>query len=527
MKSEWSDRKTACAISSVAFAFLFWFYGNRFVPTNDEGILLEPARLMAQGARPYVDFFGYMSPGSYWIQAILFKLLGLFLWVGRLPTLIDLSLQCGMLFWLTAKLASRRAGWAALIVFAGFQIADPSFVTAQHRWDSGTLALAGLCVAVSASALPASFTRFAASGALLAAAAWCTPSMALVIVVTAAWMLFSSIRRKALIPFIGGVAAVTMAAVGWLAGHGALKAFVEQMIWLQKNYASVNVMPYGSVIGGYERLFEGTSGPEAALRVLLVACLVLPAILPPLSVALWGWLLKKSRSGSGSVAPGTWRAISLLLPAASALIATAFPRADVMHLSFVVALPYALVAAGFAHLLSVRSGAILSFTMIPFSLLFSLNGILPWFSTRPVETPAGRIRVASKDLPQFQELLSHVHAGDSLYVYPYMPIHYFVTQATNPTRFCYLNAGMMTKEDEAQVLTALQAHPPEWLLYMPLTREEFLRVFPNGGDYSNRFANVEDWIESQYRVTSVPSVNLSGYRLMKRKGGEFVSQAQR
>jgi hypothetical protein len=517
-RREFSTGKVAAAIFLCVFAVVFWFNGNRFVPTNDEGILLEPARQIARGARPYVDFFGYMSPGSYWIQAIFFKIFGVFLWVGRIPTLLDLSLQCALLFWLTAKLASRRAGWAAMIVFFGFQIADPSFLTAQHRWDSGTLALAGLCVAVASS----SFISYAASGALIAAAAWCTPSMALVIAVVAGWILFDSTRRKALVPFLGGVAAVTIASVAWLAGEGSLSAFVRQMLWLQKNYASVNVMAYGSVIGGYARLFEGSAGPEIALRALLIACMALPAVLPPLGALLWGWLFRKSSQGEPAISAETWRAVALLLPAAAALVATAFPRADVMHLSFVAALPYALVAAACAHLLSVRAGAILSFTMIPFAALFSLNGIASWFSTRPLETPAGRIRVAADQLPQFQQLLSSVRSGDSLYVYPYMPIQYFVTQADNPTRFCYLNAGMMTKEDETQVLMALQSHPPEWLLYMPLTREEFLRVFPGGGAYSNRFEGVEGWIESHYAPMEQPSVNLFGYRLMKRHDSQVA-----
>ena len=515
---ESSDVKVASAIFVVAFAFLFWFNGNRFVPTNDEGILLEPARQISRGARPYVDFFGYMSPGSYWIQAAFFKVFGMFLWVGRLPTLIDLSLQCALVFWLTAKLASQRAGWAALVVFAGFQIADPSFLTAQHRWDSGTLALSGLCVTVIAS----SFASFAAGGALLAAAAWCTPSAALVIVVACGWILSSQARRKAIVPFLGGIAAVSIAATGWLAGEGSLQAFAQQMIWLQKNYSSVNVMAYGSVIGGYGRLFEGVAGPEAALRALLLTLMALPAILPPLAVILWFSLFRKASLGTTVISGEVWRMVSLLVPATVALVATAFPRADLMHLSFVVALPYALVFAGCAHLLSVRAGAILSFTMIPFAALFSLNGVRSWFDTRPIETPAGRIRVAGDLIPAFHHYLSAVHSGDSLYVYPYMPIHYFVTQAENPTRFCYLNAGMMTKDDESQVLDSLRAHPPEWLMYMPLTRDEFLRVFPSGGAYSNRFEDVENWMDTNYEPSEGPSVNLFGYRLMRRKGSESV-----
>src|SRR3974390_1839180 len=90
-------------------ALLLLLHGNRFVLTNDEGILLGPAQRMAEGARPYVDFFGYMSPGSYWIQASLFKLFGVTLWAARVPVILDLSLQCALLYWLISRLGTRPA----------------------------------------------------------------------------------------------------------------------------------------------------------------------------------------------------------------------------------------------------------------------------------------------------------------------------------------------------------------------------------------------------------------------------------
>ena len=102
---------------------------------------------------------------------MLFRSLGLTLWAGRLPVAVDFALQCALLFWLVAMLASRRAALASVIIFAGFQIADPTFLTAQHRRDSGTLALAGICTAIRFRSNGGAL----ASGALLAAAVWCTP----------------------------------------------------------------------------------------------------------------------------------------------------------------------------------------------------------------------------------------------------------------------------------------------------------------------------------------------------------------
>jgi len=175
-----------------------------------------------------------------------------------------------------------------------------------------------------------------------------------------------------------------------------------------------------------------------------------------------------------------------------------------------------LVASAFARVLSLRAGAILSFTAIPFAILFSLNGIASWFSTRALDTPVGRIRVEPGLLPEMQKLMATVQPGNTLYVHPYMPVNYFVTRAGNPTRYSFLAPGMMTKVEEAQALRELQANPPEWILYMTLTRDEFLRVFPSAGGLDNRFQSVEGWLEKNYAPVDGVNVNIGGYRLMRR-----------
>ncbi len=242
------------------------------------------------------------------------------------------------LYWLVLRLsASRNTAAVVLLTFAGFQIADPSFLTAQHRWDSATLALAGLCLLVD----KGTAVRVAASGVLLAAAAWCTPSMALVGGVAVGWFAISRERRGNIAPFLGGVTAVSLAALCALAATGSVAAFFHQMLWLRHNYSSVNILPYGSVIGGYRALFEGANGiGELIVRIILVACIAIPAILPPAAILLWGFALWR-----GTAPEEHRRTIPLLLFATAALVMTAFPRADVMHLAFIAALPYALVAA--------------------------------------------------------------------------------------------------------------------------------------------------------------------------------------
>lgn len=489
--------------------------GNLFVLTGDEGILLDPAQRLAQGARPYIDFFGYMSPGSYWIQAALFRIFGTSLFIGRLPVILGFSLQSALLYWLVTRLASRRAATAALVTFVGFQIADPTFLTAQHRWDSATLALASLCCAVASK----NKWALAGSGALVGLACWCTPSVALVAIVEGIWFLSSRERRSLFLPFGAGVGIVSVAAAGALWSTGSLLAFFHQMLWLKQNYTAVNSMPYGSFIGGYRRLLEGPGGLDAVLRGLFVLCFALPAILPPLGIALWG-LLKLRKDPECTNRPPE---IALLVLASIAFVLSTFPRADIMHLAFISAIPYALVAAGFARLLSLRAGAILAFSVIPFALLFSVNDFAGSLSAKTVSTPIGRIRTAPSLAPEIRNLVATVHPGEELFVYPYMPVHYFITQAKNPTRFAFLAPGMMTSTEEHASLAELSAHPPQWLLYMQLSREEFLRVFPNATSLNPHFEAIEAWFNAHYKLVDPAGVNIAGYRLYKLAGVSSAS----
>ena len=500
--------RVAAAVFLGVAILLLAFHGNRVVATNDEGIMLEPAQRVAMGARPYVDFWAYMSPGSYWIQAAVFRIFGISLLTGRLIVIFDFSLQCALVFWLAARLASMRAASVILVAFAGFQMADPTFLTAQHRWDSATLALAGIAIAVSAS----SKLKWAASGALLAAAAWCTPTVGLVGAAEALWLGASSERRKSLLPWGAGAAAVSALAFGWLIAKGSLHAFFEQMLWLKQNYSGINTMPYGAIIGGYRALFEGANGfGELAIRGVLVTCVALPAILPP--VALIGWAIALWR---GKVSAENRPTVLLLLLALAALVMTLFPRANVMHLAFIAALSYVLAGTALALLIPSRGSAALASVALIMASVFAANFFVTLRGTTPVASPVGTLRVSNAQLSAMQDLLAKVRPGDGLFVYPYMPINYFLTQAKNPTRFAFLNPGMATSRDAGAALEDLQAHPPQWLLYLKLSREEFLRIFPHGSNLDWRYETLEAWLEKNYQPVKNPDVSVSGYQLWQR-----------
>lgn len=514
----------ASAIFLAAAILLLALHGNRVVLTNDEGILLEPAQRIAFGARPYADFWTYMSPGSYWLQAAVFRLLGVSLITGRLVVILDFALQCALVFWLSSRLASKAAAAAIAWAFAGFQMADPTFLTAQHRWDSATLALAGVAVAAAASSSSRwrwlSWGWFA-GGALLAAAAWCTPAVATVGCAVGLWLLMVQERRPALLPLLAGIAAVSLAAACWLIAKGCFGAFLAQMLWLKKNYSASNIMPYGSIIGGYGALFaDSTSWSDRSVRSVLVACIALPAVLPPLALAGYGIARWRHELPSGLRAP-----VGLLLLCLIAMVLTVFPRADVAHLAYAAALPYILGGTVLARLLPRRAAFFTAAAAVVLATIFASNFFRSLGDTARLDSPVGVLRVAKSDVPSIQGLLAAVRPQQKLFVYPYLPIEYFLTQAKNPTRYAYLNPGMSTPADEQAVLADLQAQPPEWILYLKLSREEFLRVFPHGSGLDWRFETLESWLQQNYHPSADPPISVGGYQLWRRQVPAVVESA--
>src|ERR1700733_14592070 len=137
-------RRVAPLVVFVAAAlYLWWTFGNRLViGTNDEGIYLDAAERILHGQKPYVDFFGVVTPGSFWVQALAFRLFGVTQAAGRVPVIFYLALECALIYWLVERYASRSVAIVITLLFLAFQTAAAAMVTAQHRWDSGALALA-------------------------------------------------------------------------------------------------------------------------------------------------------------------------------------------------------------------------------------------------------------------------------------------------------------------------------------------------------------------------------------------------
>lgn len=77
---------------------------------------------------------------------------------------------------------------------------------------------------------------------------------------------------------------------------------------------------------------------------------------------------------------------------------------------------------------------------------------------------------------------------------------------------------MMTDADQQSVLQDLSQAPPQWVMRLPLSEEEYLRVFPSADPSTVHFRELEGWIDSHY-APAEPAVEFAGYRLLHFRPG--------
>ena len=100
----------------------------------DEGIVLQGAARILRGEVLYRDFFSFYTPGSYYWQALLFKLFGTSYLVAR--TLLPIY---GGFFSLITYFLARRVceRWTAILsAYLFLVIGLPYRFEVLHNWDS-------------------------------------------------------------------------------------------------------------------------------------------------------------------------------------------------------------------------------------------------------------------------------------------------------------------------------------------------------------------------------------------------------
>lgn len=487
----------------MAAAVAIWaLWANRFFLSLDEGIYLAGAERILHGQVPYRDFFVLTGPGSFWMQACILGLLGPTLRHARLALAFDLGLMTAAVYWLSERLTGRTMALVAAASFFALETRPLFRLYVNHRWDSGAFGLLAVVLIFAATEHPR-FVTFFAAGVAAAAAAWITPSLLAVVLLLGLWLLLIQGLRHQFIPYVLGITTLSTVAAGVLLYQGALIPMFRDLLWTASYYPAANRVPYGYgaiAPGGLAAVFAGAHGASAwVARATGLTAVLLPPVLP---IAVYaGWMVRRLRHKPMDQQE---KLATLLMIASFGFVISTYPRWSADQLLFIDPVFYVLAAFLLYRFLQSKAVRAVACACVLAVAAAALSySVLHITSESIVQTRVGAVRTGRAGLSILKLAGARVQPGDSLFVYPYLPIVYFLTGAQNPTRYSFLQPGMMRARAYKETQRELQANPPKWVFYFALPLATYHGIWPAANPAALNLTPVDHFILSHYHPVGV------------------------
>src|SRR3989338_8150205 len=101
---------TKYVLLGILIIIILFFFFNRGFAYYDEGFILHAAQRVLQGEVPYRDFDLIYTPGSVYLTAAAFKLLGESILTGRILMLLVSWLTGYLVYLICVKATNNRMG---------------------------------------------------------------------------------------------------------------------------------------------------------------------------------------------------------------------------------------------------------------------------------------------------------------------------------------------------------------------------------------------------------------------------------
>ena len=486
-EKSFSERVIALLIFGSAFAYLCLFRNYTNLDC-DEGIILQGAKRILDGQVLYRDFFSFYTPGSYYLLALLFKLFGSSMLVARTA----LSIYGGIFSVLTYLIARRVCDrWSSIL--AAYLVAFcilPNRFAVLHNWDSTLFAYLTLYCAILLLQRPHWLWSLAmGTAASLTVLLEQSKGIGLITgLATGCVVLFYCgvirFRRGCLAAGLAGLVWPVLAVIAYFAAERALPQMMTGLMWPIQHYSSVNTVAFGyiPVHGGLRQLMTDAAPLQTVLiSLVLLSCWMISALplLAPGILMYSALLLKRIKSGE--------RLSYYILCTSSIaglLLSVLVTRKDFMHLLHIAPVSFLMLAwilEGKEITLQITEPlrpVLSSLLLIVFSALGLMALAQNAAAQSRVNTPRGVLRVAGKETA-LSYLTEHTTPGDTIFVYPYRPLYYFLTATSNPTDFELLQLGFNTPEEFAQALNSIRTQHPRVVLYQSSYFDDIAFGFPS------------------------------------------------
>ncbi len=485
--------KNNAAIAGLLFlitSFLTWYLSSAYFTSSlDEGIYTYGGTRVAGSQIVYKDFAGFVGPIVYWSEGLLATIFGNDLTKLRLSTAASLGAIVVGMYFFVKSIAGRSAALLSIITWFAVTVDLPNRMEVNHRWLSMAFySLAGIALIASS---PRNKLWNLVAGCLLGLALFTTPSFAYSALILGVY-LFLRDRHRFLPYLLGGILSCSLVTLV-LIWQGALLPYVEQLRWAVGNYVQANRFTYGS--------FSTAIPWRYFLQVYMGAMSI------PLGLVMAGVSI-------------VWRKdlpLEFPLLFCIALFGTCFPKWDAYSMLYISA-PYFGMAFAIAFSLvpealrSLVRGLLLAYLTYVLICAWTLPNRMTMMPTR-----AGVLMGVEANALAMEKLENAIPRKSKVFVYPYLSALYTLLDVENPTRYEYLQPGMMTAQDEASVLTDLKKSPPDFIFWQNLPDADIRRVWPSSNPDRHRFTRLEQWIPQEYEPgIEITESNIRG-RVWKRK----------
>ncbi len=305
----------------------------------------------------------------------------------------------------------------------------------------------------------------------------------------------STQRKNSVLSVVKGVREWIYAALGFVwpfvltivyfAMKHSLKPMLADWLWPLKHYNSVNHVPYGFM---HVPLSELDKLQSSSLLWKLFAVFTMSpgfviAMLPILAVVLLGCRLYKVRAQRAWDQENAYYVL-VCSCIVGLLLSMLDARPNFSHLMYLAPIFYLVLcwifegkAFGGTALPAARP-AITMYLLLSFAAFGLAMLIQAGNAHRPLVSRRGTLRTTDQDTA-VSYVQAHVPAGSEIFVYPYQPLYYYLTDSGNPTSYDFLYEGFNTSAQFGQTARQLEAdHTPVVLLCPSFLLNIGLNAFP-------------------------------------------------
>lgn len=475
-----------------------------FLQDTDEGTLVEGALRVVHGQLLGRDFFEIIGPGTFYWLALFLKIFGATFLATRICLFVSSLGTAVSIYVLSRRLCRNYQVLPCILVFATYF--GGAWPTISHHLDSNCSALLALVCMLLWNDSGKRWLLIAAGLLVGATILTLQPKGLLLLLAFAVWLAIKHRREGTPLTALFWLAGTSLGTVALMLGyfwsHGALRDLIyANVLWPSRNYQGVNSVHYASgmlknfhqwIVPGHG--FNWTIGMAIVLIIPFLFVAALPALVPLVGLRDQLETMKTD--------------ISLYWIAGCALWLSELHRKDICHLVF--GSPLLMILCIFYMQKKQQKGFVMALQLLSVvSVCLAGCTLALALIARPTKTRAGQISITRPD-PALTAIEKHVPSGGELFVYPYPPMYYFLSNTSNPTRYSILLYSYNTSTQFDEVIRTLEEHKVKHVLWDRDLDERVIRTLPS--NTRPKYLIMEPYLTSHYRPVWVED----GILLMER-----------